>query len=293
MQLLRIAMAILLLAGCQPDPVAGGRSATSSVGVQPPLPKGARRLETAHYQILSSADPAATARMAQAVEHLYASYIAMFPAPPAAARLTLVLYRDRAEFKQHNRSAPWAEGYYLWPRSHAYLDAQAGNPYHWTLHELTHQLAREVSGYSRRNRWIEEGLATYFSTSTMTASGLRLGEVDANTYPVWWLKEAKFSGDLAIDRERGDFISIHSLLTGEDAPAIDSHFNQYYLCAWSLAHFLLHHEQGKYAEGYRELIAVGGGAAEFSALIAPIDQVEAEWYPYLLRQAEWYRARER
>lgn len=292
----QLLLALLLspwLTGCGPDSGTTNRGAPAAAGVQPSLPAGARKLETAHYQILSSADPVATAQMAQAVEHLYASYTGMFPAPPPAAKLTLVLYRDRAEFKRHNRSASWAEGYYLWPRSHAYFDAQAGNPYHWTLHELIHQLAREVSGHPRRNRWIEEGLATYFSTSAMDASGLRLGEIDADTYPVWWLRQAKLSGDRALDQARGDFISIHSLLTGEDAPALDSHFNQYYICAWSLAHFLLHHERGKYADGYRKLIAVGGGAAEFSALIAPIDQVEAEWYPYLLQQAEWYRARSR
>ncbi len=283
------AMAVLLAGGCQPDQDSRSPPAKSVMAAQPPLPKAARQLETLHYRIHSTAAPVHTTQMAQAVEHLYTAYTSRFPATSTDAKLSLVLYRDRDEFRRHNRSAPWAEGYYLWPRSHAYFDSEARNPYHWMLHEATHQLTREVSGFSRRNRWIDEGLATYFSTSRLDADGLYPGEIDANTYPIWWLKKTLLGGDRARDLAGADFISIDQLLTGAGAPDINRHFNQYYICAWSLTHFLIHYDQGKYAEGHRQLVASGGGAAEFAALVGPLEQIEAEWYPYLLQQIEAQR----
>ena len=86
---------------------------------------------TAHYTILSSATAAQTERVAQAVEALHAAYAGFFREAPAAgdARLELVLYRDRGEFKAHNRSSPWAEAYYLPTRCHAYYADGAPNPY--------------------------------------------------------------------------------------------------------------------------------------------------------------------
>jgi hypothetical protein len=251
---------------------------------QPAIPANAKHYESAHYQIHSTANAEQTARVTQAVEHLYAAYATLFPSAAPGHKLSLVLYRDRDEFKRNNRSAPWAEGYYLAPRSHAYYAADARNPYHWMLHEVAHQLMREVSGL-KPNRWIDEGLATYFSTSRLDASGLRLGDVDPDTYPIWWLKRDIFSGDKARDLANADFISLEQLLTGRNAPGVDTHFNQYYLCAWSLTHFLFHYDNGRYADAHRQLIARGGSASDFAALIGPLQKIEDEWYPYLVAQA--------
>ena len=116
----------------------------------PSLPPGAVVLDTPHYRIHSPATAAQTRQVAHAVEALYGRYAATFPHASAnRVRLTLVLYRDRAEFKRNNRSRPWAEAYYLPPRSYAYFDAGARNPHHWMLHEATHQLMREVSAFPR------------------------------------------------------------------------------------------------------------------------------------------------
>jgi hypothetical protein len=49
------------------------------------------------------------------------------------------------------------------------------------LHEATHQLARQLSGF-RRNRWIDEGLASYFSTRRLGDTGLQVGATDAQAY---------------------------------------------------------------------------------------------------------------
>ena len=73
-------------------------------------------------------------------------------------------------------------------------------------------------------------------------------------------------------------------LTGEGGPEVDRYFNLYYLDAWSLSHFLMHYDGGKYAASYREFIARGGSLEAFESLIGPVDRIQAEWYPYLAEQ---------
>ena len=135
---------------------------TRAAGIDADIRRAARILDTAHYRITSTADPAQAARVGTAVESLHAAWRATFPeAPPARAepaRLQLVLYRDRDQFKAHNRSSPWAEAFYRTPYSHAYYAAGEANPTHWMVHEATHQLSREVARFPRA-KWSDEGLA--------------------------------------------------------------------------------------------------------------------------------------
>jgi hypothetical protein len=99
---------------------------TKSIAAVPPLTISqpailaiALRSETAHYEIFSTATPEQTEAMAHAVEQLYVAYVTAFPVKPLTRKLTLVLYHDQGEFKRNNKSSPWAEAYYLKPRSHA------------------------------------------------------------------------------------------------------------------------------------------------------------------------------
>ncbi|MEZ5514306.1 MAG: hypothetical protein R3F58_10600 [Steroidobacteraceae bacterium] len=114
---------------------------------------------TTNYRIYSTATQEQTARVAEAVEALHKAYAALFDVTEQGEPLELVLYRDRAQFRQYNQASPWAEAYYRLPRCFAY--AQSGdNPYHWMIHEATHQLLRQRSGY-RPARWLNEGIASY------------------------------------------------------------------------------------------------------------------------------------
>ena len=239
-------------------------------------------LDTAHYRVHYTGTLQQAELIGSAVEKLYTAYTSTFPPQGATAsdKLILVLYKDQAEFKQNNRSSPWAEAYYLRPACYAYF-SPGPNPYHWMLHEATHQLAREVSGF-RRNRWIEEGLASYFSTSTLGDAELQLGVVDARAYPVWWLSSYRLTGDAARDAAAEQFVPIEVLLTGQGGPDVDSSFNVYYVDAWSLTHFMFHYENGKYAPGYKRFLAQGAKPEDFQPLIGPVKQVQEEWYRYLL-----------
>jgi hypothetical protein len=79
------------------------------------------------------------------------------------------------------------------------------------------------------------------------------------------------------------------ILTGQGGPSMDEDFNRYYLHWWSLVHFLMHYENGKYRAGLCRLIAEGGVLPAFEKHIGPVEAIEREWYAYLpelQRQAE-------
>ena len=248
------------------------------------LPANPRRFETAHYLIWSSATDAQTRDVGVATEALREAYVRLFPPSQSQqGKLILVLYRDRAEFELHNRSSPWAEAYYLPPASHAYIATGEANPYHWMLHEATHQLVHEISGF-RPPRWVGEGFASYLGASKLTAHGLDVGNADPNAYPVWWLHRHPLTGSRLRDIASGQFVPLRALLTGKGGPDVNRDFNSYYLCAWSLTEFLLHGNDRRYAKGYLRFIAQGGGEPEFETLVGPVDEIEAAWYRDLAQQ---------
>lgn len=281
-------LAIIALAGVgltwrqTPAPIPKAPARKSTPNTELLIPPQAQVLETDHYRVHYTGTLQQAELIGSAVEKLYVAYTSAFPpqSVTASGKLTLVLYGSQAEFKQNNRSSPWAEAYYLRPASYAYF-SQATNPYHWMLHEATHQLAREVSGFPR-NRWIEEGLASYFSTSTLGDAGLQLGVIDASAYPVWWLKSYRLSGNAARDVAAEQFVPLEVLLTGRGGPNVDQNFNAYYVGSWSLTHFLFHYENGKYAPAYKQFLAQGAKPGDFAALIGPVKRVQEEWYRYLL-----------
>jgi len=252
----------------------------------PPLPVDAVITDTPHYRIHSTATAAQTAQVARVVESLHQHYAGVFAVPEGKAeRLSLVLYRDRAEFKRNNHSLPWAEAYYLSPRSYAYFDTNARNPCHWMLHEATHQLMREVSRFPRA-KWVDEGVASYFGSSHLEGGALRLGDADPEAYPIWWLSRQTLTGNLEQDIAAGRIIPLQQLISGQGGPDENRYFNQYYIHYWSLTHFLLHYRDGLYAERYKRLIAEGGTLRNFTRILGPPQRIQREWYAYLLQAVE-------
>lgn len=261
----------------------GANPTTASPAKRAELRRSAATVETRHYSISSTATPSQTALVGNAAESLYDAYADFFSDAiefqPDQSRLKLVLYKDQQEFKANNRSSPWAEAYYLAPNCHAYYADGGANPYHWMVHEATHQLNREVARFEK-TRWIDEGLATYFATSRIDGRKLLPGSIDASTYPIWWLSSLALSGDIENDVREGRIIPLRALISGT-GPNIGQHVNLYYIEFWSLSHFLFHYQDGKYADRYRELIAQGGSLENFERLLGPVDQLQVEWYGYL------------
>jgi len=183
----------------------------------------AHTVEMPHYVIQSSATESQTAEAGQALEMLYSAYTSRFegwvPFQRAHPKLKVRLFRDRAEFRRINPGLGWAEAFYQKPYCQAYYEAAEINPCHALLHEAVHQLNEEVTGVALA-QWLEEGLATYFSTSRVISNRLAVGRIDVNTYPVWWLDELAVSPHLAENLRNGSVIPLLAIITNRGGPSL-------------------------------------------------------------------------
>jgi len=249
----------------------------------------ARTIITAHYVITSSATAEQTREIGEVVEILYAAYGKVFagfpqiqqPHPP----LQLKLFKDRQEFRRCNRSVGWAEAFYRRRCCHAYYSSSEINSTHWMLHEAVHQLNAEVAQLGAP-QWMDEGLAVYFSTSLLHNGAIQLGQIDRDTYPIWWLDDLDLTGDLEKDIASGHIIPLRAIVSGKGGPNLNEHFNLYYLHWWSLTHFLLHFDSGKNRAAYFRILREGGTLASFEKNVGPIDRIQVEWYSYLREQKQ-------
>jgi hypothetical protein len=276
---------LVVLAGCgDSDPI----SAISTSSVQSAA-RASESSETSYFRIESTADRARAVEAGSSADALFRAYINLFDFQPNAPGESkghhLRLYATREEFKALSRTRPWAEAYYVDGVSHAYLDPSKANPYHWLLHEVVHQLNRELTGYAKE-QWLNEGLATYLGSSRYADGRLEPGVADLDAYPLWWLKRWELSGDFVADVQAQRVIPLRALITGQGGPPLDATVNAHYLGWWSLTHFLLHHDGGRHAAGYHQLVRHGGSLADFERHIGPLPQVEAEWYAYLQAMVE-------
>jgi hypothetical protein len=239
-------------------------------------------LETAHQVIYSSATREQTEVTANVLGLLYGAYSNRFGSLPTFAgehpKLKVKLFRDRTEFRRVNPNLGWAEAFYQEPHCRAYFSANELNPYHWILHESVHQLNREVAHLSLE-KWLEEGLAEYFSTSVLETNALAVGRIDPNTYPVWWIDELATSPDLTENIRNGSVIPLRAIITNRGGPSLNSHFNLYYLHWWTLTHFIF--EGPRYREHAVQLAQRGGSLGAFENILGPVDQVQAEWHQYV------------
>jgi hypothetical protein len=241
--------------------------------------------ETEHYVIYSTATPDQTAQIGQVAEIVYAGYRQLAERLVCAiqphSKLKIKLFKDREEFRHCNRMAGWAEAFYRKPYCYQYYSSDEIHPYHWMMHEATHQLNAEAA-HLKLPKWIDEGLACYVSTSRIIDHSLALGQIDTNTYPVWWLDTMRTSGDLESDKRSVAVIPLRRIISGRGGPDIDDHVNLYYLHWWSLAHFLMEYEGGIYRAGVRHLLAEGADLAAFEKHIGQIEAIEGQWYRYVL-----------
>jgi hypothetical protein len=244
----------------------------------------ASTLEAAHHLIHSSASRAQTTDTAQALELLYIAYSNRFGSlngfQREHAKLKVKLFKDRAEMRRVNPGLGWAEAFYREPYCLAYFSANEINPYQWMLHESVHQLNREVA-HLTLEKWLEEGLAEYASTSRVISNRLALGRIDVNTYPVWWIQEIASAPELAENIRNGSVIPLRSIITNRGGPSLNRQFNLYYLHWWTLTHFIF--ESPQYREHALALVQRGGGLEAFEQIIGPVGKVQAEWHAYVRR----------
>ncbi len=239
-------------------------------------------LEGPHHRLYSTATRQETEATAQALEFLYIAYSNCLGVLPQFQRdhprLQVKLYRDRAEMRRINPGLGWVEAFYSKPYARAYYSAGESNPCEWLLHESVHQLNLEVA-HLRLAKWLEEGLAEYFSTSRLGPTGLQVGRVNPNTYPVWWLDDLATSPELTTNISNGSVIPLRVIITNDGGPSMRTHFNLYYLHWWTLTHFVF--ETPAYRAHALELIQRGGDLGAFEELIGPVDKIQLEWHAYV------------
>jgi len=244
--------------------------------------------QTANYEITSWATVEQTTQVGSTAEGLLRAYLAFFALDDKAVPkggLKLTLYRDRAQFKAKHPDPAWAEALYSKGVSYAYFDAKAPNAVHWMLHEATHQLNDQIV-HVPKAKYLDEGLASYFGASKFEDYTLTPGSVEPKAYPVWWLGQLAPGTDMQRDIASGRIVPLRALITGQGGPDIDSHVNQWYLGWWSLTHFLLHGENGRYAQAYRELLKGDGSLEDFEKKIGPVDELQPKWYRYFQELAK-------
>ena len=238
-------------------------------------------VETSRHYIESTASRDQTDKTAQALTLLYQAYSNRLGTLTGFQRehpkLKVKLYKDRAEFRRVNPNLGWAEAFYREPYCRAYYSASEVNPYHWMLHESVHQLNQEVAHLGLA-KWLEEGLAEYFSTSRLT-NELTLGKIDPNTYPVWWIELLATDPGLSENLENGSVIPLKAIVTNQGGPSLNRHFNLYYLHWWTLTHFIF--ESPQYRDRALELVQQGGGLEAFERLIGPVEAIQAQWHAYV------------
>ncbi len=242
----------------------------------PPLP--ATVVRSQHYVIHSSATEAQTREVSASVEALRAACTTLLPELEQGQVFQLVLYKDQAEFKRHNHSSPWAEAYYKRPYSVAY-PGEGPNPHHWMLHEATHQIIAEAGGYKPR-RWLNEGLASYVGSSTLSDGVLQLGIPDPAAYPIWWLDEVHAVPGGTPTFQGRPLLSLADLIE-DTGPPIGQNVNHYYVAYWSLVHYLLHGDNGAHRGALRALLERGGQRDAFVELVGPYDRIQPRWHAHL------------
>jgi len=239
-------------------------------------------LETRHHLIFSTGTLQQTDETAHTLELLYQAYSNRLSSletfQGVHPKLKIKLFKDRAEFRWINPNLGWAEAFYREPYCRAYFSSAEINPYHWMLHESVHQLNREVA-HLKLEKWLEEGLAEFFSTSRLTSNGLALGQIDPNTYPVWWIDELATTPDLGENIRNGSVIPLRAIITNRGGPSLNSQFNLYYLHWWTLTHFLF--ESPRCREHALELVRRGGSLEAFEQTLGPVGQVQVEWHNYV------------
>jgi hypothetical protein len=190
------------------------------------------------------------------------------------------LYRSPEDY-YNNGGMPGTAGVFIVDESGARLMAIAGqkttlDTWHTVQHEGFHQFAHAVIG-GKIPTWLNEGLAEYFGESIFTGDGFVTGIV-----PPWRLERLK--------REIQDnqTKSIRDIMLVSSQQWLMEMNIRNYDQAWSMVHFLVHADNGKYQSAFAACIRGISQGRSFDRAwldsIGPIQGFEDRWKEYWLSQ---------
>jgi hypothetical protein len=160
------------------------------------------------------------------------------------------------------------------------LDDRPELLWHTIQHEGFHQFSCEVLGGGRQPLpiWLEEGLADYFGYAQFTGEDLVTGVIPPDRLAM--VQQMMISGRF---RPMSKLMSISHMGWNSVADGVD------YLEVWSIVHYLVHAEDGKYRPAFeryiKDALKPNGPAISIHEYLGAGDEFEKNW-------REWWLSRE-
>ncbi|HNX25898.1 MAG TPA: DUF1570 domain-containing protein [Phycisphaerae bacterium] len=252
------------------------------------LPVKFRPFKTTHYVIYTDWDICDSMIARIRLECNYRSFrrLAVKLYRPMPGRCNVYLFADVNDYYAAG-GFPNTRGCYIWTRMGkrnpkvwlmAWLN---GSVFEVMQHEGFHQFA--MNAFPQIPLWLNEGLAEYFNYAKWTGDELLEGFVSAN--------------QLAIVRNallKNAFAPMKKFMTISDEEwknGLRSEANLNYCQAWSIVHFFMHADDGKYRENFEKFLcqlARGTKADEAwkSCFAENVETIEAEYKNWWLTKAE-------
>ena len=242
-----------------------------------------KRYESKYYTIYTDLDPdverEAAARMTRMVDEYHERTKAF--AGTIHAKFPFYLYKDEADYHAAG-GWPGSAGVFIGDsEGGGKLMAVAGqriNAYTWhtVQHEGFHQFAHAVIG-GDIPVWLNEGMAEYFGEGLFTGDGFVVGVV-----PPWRLQR------LQAEIPAGKLKPVEQIMAVSPQQWKAEMSIQNYDQAWSMVHFLVHGDDGRYAGPFAQCIRQISAGKPFDlawrSTLGPADGFEQQWKRYWLAQ---------
>lgn len=226
--------------------------------------------ETRHFEIRTNTSPELLEYYAELLEAYYSLMDKRIGIKPTAAyrkkKMKVNIYRSRSEFHDYTQVSPGVAGFFSPTEDslnfyHDYAEPAVSD---WiALHECTHLLTFLIDQRYVSQIWLNEAVADYFGSSTITVD--KRGKLEIEP------------GKLQLDRtltvqqaiEDGDYIRLEDLFFLEKA-----NFQAFeYAHAWSFVYFLHNYDDGEYQKGFKKFFK------DIYSLAKGLETETARWIP--------------
>ena len=230
-----LAVRATLVAALLAVPLLAGVSPSRAARTKNPGPKKLPRYETKYYVLYTDLDKdmvrEAAARITSMAEEYHKRTKGF--AGVIRKRFPLYLYKNVADYMNHPDAIPGSAGIYT-GRSLVTIAPRAGGSWRVVQHEGFHQFAHKMIR-GRLPVWLNEGLAEYFGEGIWTGDRLVVGVINP--------------GRLARVQtyvKNRQLLKMQQMLTMPHREWNSGLSMRNYDQAWSMVHFLVHAEEGRY-----------------------------------------------
>ena len=243
-------------------------------------------LDTPHYQVQTDISPAFAQLVAKHMEAIFLEYSSLFRNyGQVTSKFRVIVYGHEADYRQAIPQGYWGSAGIFISASQvlvAHAEKRTTEDVLRTLyHEGFHQFMFEAVAQDSPV-WVNEGIAEYFSNATWNGRTFALGEVPA--IQLYVIQQKIKNGSCL------PFARLFRLTSEEWRSASAGDQRQaglLYTEAWSVVHFLVHAENGRYSSMLdRYLKAVSQGQGFESALTdvfgKDYGQFEQSWARYVM-----------